>query len=156
MGDFRITIEAVGNHGCGRGAKEGDVVKRCGDKGCTDCATIEFVEKLKTMCGAGQIELAKIEHWPDKNVNGTVRYNRVTGGPVDDLLAGKRVFSSFMVPGNTLPGDVIEDGKITADKIAADAIYITPIPLTTTVTRAEIPQAVAPAEPATRRFGDEA
>jgi hypothetical protein len=85
MGDFRVTLEGVGNHGCGREAKDGEVVKRCGEPGCVDCLSVEFAQKMKN---AGSVYSAKLEHWPVPGAAGTTRTEKP--GPVDDLLAGTR------------------------------------------------------------------
>lgn len=85
MGDYRITIEAVGGHGCGRESENGGVVTRCGLPHCPDCKTIAFVEDLKN---GENVKVAKIEHWPVPGAAGTTRTDRP--GPVDDLLTGIR------------------------------------------------------------------
>lgn len=63
MGDFRITVEAMGSHGCDRDAKIGDPLNRaCGRQTCPDCLTAEFVMKMKH---AGLIiSKATFTHWP--------------------------------------------------------------------------------------------
>lgn len=93
MGDFRITIEGTGNHGCGRKALEGEKVERCGERGCVDCLAVQMVKALKES-GAAQVELAELAHWPDKNLDGTVRREKGIG-PVDDLLSGVRAIGDF-------------------------------------------------------------
>lgn len=85
MGDWRLTVEGVGGHGCGREADDGDIVKRCGHHGCTDCQAIAAVETLKT---TNSVKMAKLEHWPVPGAAGTTREDKP--GPVDDLLSGKR------------------------------------------------------------------
>ena len=98
MGDWRVTIEAVGGHGCGRGteidatkvawpAKDatGYVVTRCRRMDCPDCLATEFVERLKRI---GTVAVAKLEHWPVPGAAGTRREEGA--GPVDDLLRGTR------------------------------------------------------------------
>lgn len=85
MGDFRITVEGVGGHGCGREAKAGEKVKRCGTPSCPDCVAIEMVEKLKQ---GNNITSAVIAHWP---VPGAANTQRVGNpGPIDNLLDGTR------------------------------------------------------------------
>jgi hypothetical protein len=84
MGDFRVLIEAVGNHGCGREAPSGTEVKRCGSPGCTDCIIIEAVEKLKK---CGSVSMALIQHWP---VPGAGCGRDANPGPIDNILTGKR------------------------------------------------------------------
>lgn len=104
MGDFRITVEAIGGHGCGRGTEVesskmalppnnglGYVVTRCRRMDCVDCLTIEFVERMKKL---GTVAVARLEHWP---VPAAAAGNPPTWvrpedqrGPVDDLLTGTR------------------------------------------------------------------
>jgi hypothetical protein len=104
MGDFRITIEAVGGHGCGRGTESplptatGDPVlsggslaerlhvTRCRSHGCPDCRTIEFVEGLKR--NGCSVAKATIEHWPVPGAAGTTRTE--APGPIDNLIEGTR------------------------------------------------------------------
>lgn len=110
MGDYRITIDGVGNHGCGRGTEAPEVmgekaghvkVDRCGSSSCVDCIAVEFAEKLKA--AGGPVYSAKLEHWPAAMLvppgctgpNGELagaRTPRKPGdeGPVDDLLDGTR------------------------------------------------------------------
>ena len=85
MGDFRITIEAVGGHGCGREAKDGEVVTRCGQPHCPDCKAAAFVADLKV---GNSVAKAIIEHWPVPGAAGTTRTEGA--GPIDDLLTGTR------------------------------------------------------------------
>ena len=87
MGDFRITIEAVGGHGCGREAKDGERIMRCHKDHCPDCQTERFVEQLKAR-GVTSIHSAKLEHWPVPGAAGTTRTEKP--GPIDDLLDGTR------------------------------------------------------------------
>jgi hypothetical protein len=62
MGDFRMTIEAVGGHGCDRKAKEGDEVQGCGGETCPDCLFARFVSELQR---AGMRPYtATMHHWP--------------------------------------------------------------------------------------------
>lgn len=85
MGTSVITVRIVGNHGCQREVKHGDVTRPMCDKGaecakgCVDAVAKEFVEKLKA---TGQIVEAHLLHWPE-------------GGPhiLDDLKTGKRTGS---------------------------------------------------------------
>jgi len=81
MGTSVITVRIVGNHGCQREVKHGEVTApTCGKpdcaKGCVDAVAKEFVEKLKA---TGSIVEAHLFHWPDS-------------GPhiIDDLKTGKR------------------------------------------------------------------
>lgn len=81
MGTHRITIVAVGNHGCGRKAKDGSKVERCGNVVCVDCQAVAFVKQLQTH--GDSIVSATLEHWPADQHN-------PTAGPVDDLVKGTR------------------------------------------------------------------
>lgn len=85
MGDFRVTIEAIGGHGCGRGTEKASVVTRCARVGCPDCLTVSYVESMKAIAN---VQVAKIEHWPVPGAAGTTRTEKP--GPIDDLLAGTR------------------------------------------------------------------
>lgn len=86
MGDFRITIDAVGNHGCER-EKQYDLAG-CGQPGCTDCLTREFVEKLKA--SGASVQRAQIEHWPEQAFQGGYSKRESGVGPTDDLLRKSR------------------------------------------------------------------
>lgn len=99
MGDFRITIEAIGGHGCGRNAKDGEVVQRCGHRGCPDCEAAAFVRQLQS--DGSSVTLAKLEHWPVPGAAGTTRTENA--GPVDDLLTGVRS-GSFREAGRSTLG----------------------------------------------------
>ena len=82
MGQYRITIQGVGNHGCGRRSPTSAKIERCQQPGCVDCAAEAFVATLK---GAGSsIEHATLEHWPATS-------EQVS----DDLLTGVRVQGQF-------------------------------------------------------------
>lgn len=96
MGDFRITIEGVGSHGCGREAKDGEKVKRCGSPSCVDCKAQSLVLELKA-AGAWNVHTAKLEHWPVPGAAGTTRTENP--GPVDDLVAGTRRGTFSPAPG---------------------------------------------------------
>jgi len=77
MGRFRVTVTAVGGHGCQRELKDGAVVVGCGQESCPDCAARAFVDRLKDQgCSVGS---ATIEHWPGEE-------HHVT----DDLVSGVR------------------------------------------------------------------
>ncbi len=65
MGQFRVTITAVGNHGCQRDEQRTDPtfkVVGCGSPHCTDCLAREFVAKLRAI--GANVEQAHIHHWP--------------------------------------------------------------------------------------------
>lgn len=61
MGRFRITITAVGGHGCQREIKDTGRVHGCRRMGCPDCETRRFVELMKQQ---NSVEGATITHWP--------------------------------------------------------------------------------------------
>lgn len=84
MGDFVIRVHAVGGHGHNREiGDKGDVQARCQyPDNCTDCATNEFVEKLKKIAS---VKSAVLTHWPAE-VEGYSGVDQVT----DNLLNGKR------------------------------------------------------------------
>jgi hypothetical protein len=81
MGNFRITIDAVGGHGCQRELKDGAVVGGCGLKTCPDCLARWFVRALEYVANSS-VKAATLTHWPEGP--GTV---------VDDLLTGHRTGS---------------------------------------------------------------
>lgn len=62
MGDFRMTIEAAGGHGCDRQAKQGDDIRGCGQESCPDCMFARFVSEMQR---AGMRPYtATFHHWP--------------------------------------------------------------------------------------------
>jgi hypothetical protein len=62
MGDFRMTIEAAGGHGCDRTAKEGGELRGCGQENCPDCMFARFVSDMQR---AGMRPFkATMHHWP--------------------------------------------------------------------------------------------
>lgn len=92
MGDFRVTVEALGGHGCQREIGDGEFVVGCNRPGCPDCIAREFVRRLQR--SGAQLHSAKIEHWPADFISphtgelaGYAKDNEV----VDDLLTGKRI-----------------------------------------------------------------
>lgn len=86
MGQFRVTVEAVGNHGCRRDEHRKDpmsVVVGCGQPYCTDCITREYVKRLQA--SGASVSEATIHHWPGTN-----------GGDsevVDNLITMRRIGS---------------------------------------------------------------
>ncbi len=85
MGQFRVTVVAVGNHGCGRdGVRSGEGMMPCGQANCTDCITRRYVADLKAS-GAALSE-ATVHHWPGTK-----------GEVIDNLLTGIRT-GSFVGP----------------------------------------------------------
>lgn len=77
MGEFRVTVEAVGGHGCQREKGDGEHVVGCERASCPDCITREFVRRLKR--SGATVSKAELLHWPHEV--GQVR---------DDLLTGLR------------------------------------------------------------------
>lgn len=86
MGDYRITVEAIGGHGCGRSANDGEAIARCGQSSCPDCKAIAFVNDLRS--SGNSVAKAIIEHWPVPGAAGCMREEKA--GPIDDLLTGIR------------------------------------------------------------------
>lgn len=82
MGNFRITIEAVGGHGCQREKGDGEELGFCEYPGCVDCTARRFVHDFS---GKAHVDSAKLEHWP----------NQDPPGPVDDLKPGGKRSGSF-------------------------------------------------------------
>lgn len=62
MGDFRMTIEAVGGHGCDRKAKAGDQLQGCGRMDCPDCIFAAFVSQMQRASMRPMV--ATMHHWP--------------------------------------------------------------------------------------------
>jgi len=87
MGNFRVTIEGVGNHGCQREKKGTDVIEGCGQPGCVDCLARAFVAKLKLV--GTNVREAYIHHWPASGV----RENGTAAEVVDNLLSQRRLGS---------------------------------------------------------------
>ena len=62
MGDFRVTVTAVGGHGCERVVRDGGTVYGCRQMDCPDCITARYVADMRR---AGHIvNDAQIQHWP--------------------------------------------------------------------------------------------
>lgn len=89
MGDFRITIDAVGGHGCQREITTGQTVTPCGRPSCPDCAARAFVKQLQEM--GCSVQGATLEHWPARM--GALRSRGDKAGPVEDLITGVRAGS---------------------------------------------------------------
>jgi hypothetical protein len=83
MGDFRVTVEALGGHGCQREQGDGETVIGCERSGCPDCMAREFVRRLKR--SGATVKLAKIQHWP-ADLPGYAPEGEVR----DDMLTGVR------------------------------------------------------------------
>jgi hypothetical protein len=73
MGDFRMTLEGVGGHGCERNAKQGGEFSGCGRMDCPDCQFAEFVTRKKT----SQVFKATMHHWPANMVDHTLSKDEV-------------------------------------------------------------------------------
>ena len=84
MGTFRVSVTAVGNHGCQRQMNGAEIITGCGQSGCTDCITREYVEKLKK---AASVSEAYILHWPGSQV----RPDGLGGEVLDNLLTERRL-----------------------------------------------------------------
>jgi hypothetical protein len=83
MGDFRVTVEALGGHGCQREKGDGETVIGCERQGCPDCMAREFVRRLKR--SGATVKLAEIRHWP-ADMPGYTAEREVR----DNLLTGQR------------------------------------------------------------------
>lgn len=82
MGQFRVEVTAVGNHGCQREKKAGETLGFCGQAGCVDCLSRQFVAALR---GQGcSISEATLKHWPGQQSQ-----------VIDDLMVGRRLVGSF-------------------------------------------------------------
>jgi hypothetical protein len=78
MGDFRITINAVGGHGQDRSKKDGETVDfNAGGEGTPDSVAKKCVDELKAK--GVDVTSATITHWPGSETEVT-----------DDLLTGAR------------------------------------------------------------------
>lgn len=87
MGQFRLEVQAVGNHGCERDKGDGEHVVGCEKPGCVDCACRELVRRLKRSGAlfsdaSGVDSYATITHWPGQQSE-----------VKDDLLSGVRTGS---------------------------------------------------------------
>lgn len=83
MGQFNISITAVGGHGCERKAKTGEkLYQRCGKFGCPDCMAYDFVQQMKYR--GAIIEEAKFTHWPNTPTE-----------VIDDLVNNQRLKGQF-------------------------------------------------------------
>lgn len=83
MGQFNISITAVGGHGCERRAVAGQKLwARCGRFGCPDCMAYDFVQQMKQK--GHIVERAVFTHWPGE-----------PSEVVDDLLTNERTKGSF-------------------------------------------------------------
>lgn len=84
MGQFLITIKAIGANGCDRRSQPGEKLHhRCKRLDCPDCLAYDFVQQLR-LKGMVPAE-AEITHNP----------GRVGGEVTDDLLTNTRKNGSF-------------------------------------------------------------
>lgn len=91
MGQFVITIKGTGNHGCMRGAADGEHVLGCQRPDCVDCIAREVVRRLQRN-GVTQLE-GQLVHWPDPD-----NYARWPDAAItDNLVTGVRT-GSFSAP----------------------------------------------------------
>lgn len=81
MGNFKIEIEAVGNHGTDRTAKPGETIN-LGEPGPSnpDAMAKAFADQLASGCS---VVSATLTHWPDSTPI------------VDDIKNGVRLYRSF-------------------------------------------------------------
>ena len=77
MGNFRIEVESVGNHGCQRELGDGATVTGCGDPSCPDCIARRFVAELKAKGQLYSTAKATLTHWP--GTPGEVQDDLITG-----------------------------------------------------------------------------
>lgn len=81
MGNFRIVIEAVGDHGQDRSKKDGEIVdfdvNRTNDNPSPESIAKELVEKLKAK--GTNVQAAYVHHWPGSGTD-----------VIDNLLTNKR------------------------------------------------------------------
>ena len=88
MGDFSLSIKAVGGHGCDREAKQGESITYRTDPAhvayCPDCKIRQFVESIKGMLPEYGDYHATLTHWPGE-----------PSEVVDDVLKGVRVKGAF-------------------------------------------------------------
>ncbi len=75
MGEFKVSVQAIGGHGCQREKGDGEHVVGCERASCPDCITREFVRRLKR-CGV-TVTAAELVHWPREVAQ--VRDNLLTG-----------------------------------------------------------------------------
>ena len=88
MGDFRIIINAVGNHGHDRENKTGKDINF--GEGTPEALAKKFVEELQA--SGATIESAYVEHWPIDNYGGQLKNGR-SQQIVDDLINNTRTDS---------------------------------------------------------------
>ncbi len=62
MGHYRLTVIAVGGHGCQREKGDGRTVIGCDRADCPDCMGREYVRRLKR--SGNQVLSADLTHWP--------------------------------------------------------------------------------------------
>jgi len=77
MGEFQVTVVAVGGHGCERDKGDGETVIGCERRDCVDCIAREYVRRLRRT--GATVSKAEIHHWPHE-----------PGAVLDNLLTGER------------------------------------------------------------------
>lgn len=83
MGQFRIVINAFGNHGCDRKAVPGERLhSRCRQLDCPDCLAYEFVQTLRQKSIV--VGESKVTHYPGTDVE-----------VVDNLITNQREKGRF-------------------------------------------------------------
>ena len=90
MGDFRIVIDGIGNHGQDREKKDGEKVDfEAGGSATPESIAKHCIDELKA-AGVNVTE-AKVIHWPVDNYGGPELNGRDPQKQiVDDLLSGER------------------------------------------------------------------
>jgi len=73
--DVKLTVEVTGNHGCGKNAKPGERIIRCGLPGCATCAAVSAFNSLLARVGRGNMKSGRLEY----------------EGVSDDLVLGQRI-----------------------------------------------------------------
>jgi len=93
MGEFNISITAVGGHGCDRKAKEGERLSGCGRMSCPDCEAKRFFEEAIRR-GFGSATM-RITHWPGTTTEVVDEYSVAPDGL---YVIGTRVKGQFSPP----------------------------------------------------------
>lgn len=91
MGDFRITVNAVGGHGCQREQKDGSVVYGCGSMRCPDCLTAKYIADLAR--SGASVKDATLQHWPGQPSAVTDTFE--VGSLTHSVLAPRKRSGSF-------------------------------------------------------------
>jgi len=84
MGQFQVTITAIGPDGCDRRSQPGEKLhNRCGKFGCPDCMSYDFVQQMRQK--GFTIATAQISH----------NHGRKDHEVIDDLLRNERKSGLF-------------------------------------------------------------